>query len=361
MSDSLSTPLRIRNTDLANRVVMAPMGVGHCHNGVPDDDLRAFYRRRAENGVGLIITSATFIDHPTASNHVLLPSVSGAETQASWRRIVDDVHAAGALILLQIEHAGTDRNPDMSLEPTARILGPSGLDHHGRPYGETMSADDIREIISAFAESARISEQLGFDGVEVHGAHGFLIDQFLWNRTNARNDEYGNPSKFAADVVSAIRASTGPDFIIGFRWSQWKMHDYAARIAENPADLMSLLGPISNAGVDLFHASTRRWWKPLFKDSPLTAAGWTREVTRKPTIAVGSVGTTGAWFHSIFDGEGAKAASPEIAAAKIAQGEFDLVAVGRPLLGDPEWAAKTIANRSHEIHDFDARALVDLH
>lgn len=128
MTTGLNRPLRIRNTELANRIVLAPMGVGHWDDGAPDDDLRAFYRRRAAGGVGRIITGATFIDHPTASNHVLLPSIAGRRAQESWARIVGDVHAAGAPILLQLEHAGTDRNPDFSLDPTARVIGPSGVD-----------------------------------------------------------------------------------------------------------------------------------------------------------------------------------------------------------------------------------------
>ncbi|WP_447945864.1 oxidoreductase [Microbacterium lacticum] len=360
MTTGLNSPLRIRSTELANRIVIAPMGVGHCDNGAPDDDLRAFYRRRAENGVGLLITGATFIDHPTASNHVLLPSIAGQQAQDSWGRIVGDVHAAGAPILLQIEHAGTDRNPDFSLDPTARILGPSGVDQHGRAYGESMSPDDIDEIIAAFARSARTAEHLGFDGVEVHGAHGFLIDQFIWGKTNTRDDEYREPSRFAVEVIQAIRASTGPDFIVSFRWSQWKMHDFAAQVAKTPGELERVLRPIADAGVDLFHASTRRWWEPLFPGSPLTAAGWTKKITSMPTIAVGSVGTTGAVFHSVFQGRGAKATAPTGAVERMQQGEFDLIAAGRPLLGDSEWAVKALSDRFGEVRDFDAHALAEL-
>ncbi|MEU4015874.1 12-oxophytodienoate reductase [Microbacterium sp. NPDC028030] len=361
MTIDLSTPFTVRNTVLANRVVLAPMGVGHCENGVPDDDLRAFYRRRAENGVGLLVTGATFIDHPSASNHVLLPTIAGHAAQAAWQRTVDDVHGAGAPILLQLVHAGVDRDPGMSLEPTARVLSPSGVDHEGRPLGETMNRSDIDEVIQAFARSATIAENLGFDGVEVHGAHGFLIDQFMWGRTNLRRDAYGEPSRFAVDIVRAIRATTGPDFIVSFRWSQWKMHDHAARIAETPRDLERFLRPISDAGVDLMHASTRRWWEPLFPGSRRTAAGWTRQLTGRPAIAVGSIGTDGPDFHSVFLGRGTQGASPSDAIAGLQSGEFDLLAVGRPLLGDPEWAAKILSERYRDIGDFDARALVELY
>ncbi|EED6225539.1 12-oxophytodienoate reductase, partial [Salmonella enterica subsp. enterica serovar Haifa] len=273
MTTGLNSALRVRNIELRNRIVLAPMGVGHCENGEPDDDLRGFYRRRAENGVALLITGATFIDHPTASNHVLLPSIAGQQAQDSWGRIVADVHAAGAPILLQLEHAGVDRDPQFSLDSNGRVLCPSGIDQQGHPYGEAMSPDDIEEIVAAFATSARTAERLGFDGVEIHGAHGFLIDQFLWDRTNVRVDEYREPSRFAAEVIQAIRASTGPDFVVSFRWSQWKMHDHAAQVARTPDQLEGLLRPIADAGVDLFHASARRWWDPLFPGSPLTAAG----------------------------------------------------------------------------------------
>lgn len=223
-----------------------------------------------------------------------------------------------------------------------------------------MSPEDITEIIAAFAQSARTAEQLGFDGVEVHGAYGFLIDQFIWDRTNTRTDRYREPSRFAADVVGAIRASTGPDFIISFRWSQWKMHDHSAQVAKTSGDLERLLQPTAEADADLFHASTRRWWEPLFAGSPLTAPGWTKQVTGRPTVAVGSVATTGSAFHSVFQGQGAKASAPTDAAERIEQGEFDLIALGRPSLGDPDWAAKTLSGRFAEVSDFEAGALADL-
>ncbi|MGN7948755.1 12-oxophytodienoate reductase [Microbacterium sp. 22215] len=358
---TLTTPLTVRATTLANRVVLAPMGVGHSEKGVPDEHLRAFYRRRAQNGVGLLISGATFIDHSSASNHVLLPSIASTAAQVSWQRIVADVHAEGAPMLLQIEHAGVDRDPRSSLDLCGRVLSPSGIDHRGHSHGDEMSLADIHEVIDAFARSATVAQRLGFDGVEVHGAHGFLIDQFLWDATNHREDEYGEPSRFAVDVIQAIRAATNDDFIISFRWSQWKLHDYSARIANDITQLDKLLRPIAAAGVDLFHASTRRWWEPLFPSSPLTAAGWTKKMTGKPTIAAGSIATTGPSFDSVFEGQGAEATTPADAVARMQQNEFDLIAVGRPLLGDPEWASKMLSERFDDIGDFDARSLVDLH
>lgn len=361
MDTSLNASLTIRSTTLKNRIVLAPMGVGHCVGGVPDAELRSFYRRRAQNGVGLIITCATFIDHQSASNHLLLPSIAGREAQQSWASVVRDVHDAGSAIILQLEHSGVDRNPNMSLVPSAPTISPSGVDHAGKIYGTKMVVDDIDSVIDAFARSAQVAEQLGFDGIELHGAHGFLIDQFFWDITNFRKDKYGQPSRFAVEVVEAVRSRTSPDFIISFRWSQWKMHDYNASVVRSASELEELLSPISQAGVDIFHASTRRWWKPLFSDSPLTAAAWTKIATGKPTIAVGCVGSSETIFHTVFEGKGAGVAPLIGVEAALKRADFDLVAVGRPLLGDHQWAFKVLSGNQSELKDFKAEALFDLY
>lgn len=150
------------------------------------------------------------------------------------------------------------------------------------------------------------------DGVELHGAHGYLLDQFLWAGTNRRTDAYGGDpvarTKFAAEIVAAVRETVSPDFPVIFRYSQWKQEAYDARLAQTPEELDAILTPLAAAGVDAFHASTRRYWLPEFEGSDLNLAGWTKKLTGRPTITVGSVGLDGDFIRA-FAGEGAASAA----------------------------------------------------
>lgn len=227
-----------------------------------------------------------------------------------------------------------------------------------------MTESDVADVIAAFARGAREAKTLGFDGVEFHGAHGYLIDQFFWGGTNEREDAYGGSSvertRFAADIVRAARREVGPDFSIVLRYSQWKLQDFTARLAETPQQLEAFLAPLVDAGVDVFHASTRRWWLPEFPDSELNLAGWTKRLTGKPVITVGSVGLDGE-FQNAFQGKHAEMRGIEDLVARFERGEFDLIAVGRALLQDPEWVEKIRDGRNDELRMFDAGSLKALH
>jgi 2,4-dienoyl-CoA reductase-like NADH-dependent reductase (Old Yellow Enzyme family) len=206
-----------------------------------------------------------------------------------------------------------------------------------------MSESDIAEVIAAYGRSAANAASVGFDGIAIHGAHGYLIDSFLWQGTNRRTDRYGGSpscrSRFAAEVVRTVRAAVGPEVPIVFRYSQWKLQDYDARIAETPQELEELLGPLVAAGVDLFEASTRIFWKPAFTGSPLTLAGWTRKLTGRPSMAVGGIGLDKD-LQSSFTGPVGTLNNLANASERLQAGEFDLLAVGRSMLVDPEWIVK---------------------
>ena len=203
------------------------------------------------------------------------------------------------------------------------------------------------------------------DGVEIHGAHGYLIDQFFWKGSNQRTDEYGgsraNRSRFAIELVQAVRAAVGPDFPIIFRFSQWKQQDYTARLVQSPEELGDFLAPLSAAGVDIFHCSTRRFWEPEFEGSDLNLAGWTRQLTGKPTITVGSVGLDGEFLQFMVKTDKvAQPANIEGLLERLNKQEFDLVAVGRALICDPDWAVKVREGRMEEILPFSREALKTL-
>ncbi|MEW2510966.1 NADH:flavin oxidoreductase [Streptomyces sp. NPDC046870] len=360
----LSRPIRLNGLTVPNRIVMAPMTRMFSPGGVPGEDVRSYYARRAAAGVGLIVTEGTYVGHESAGNSARVPRFHGEEQLAGWAKVAEDVHAAGGTIVPQLWHIGMVREQGQKPFPDAPAMGPSGLVAAGaEPTGKAMTQSDVDDVVAAFAEAAAAAERIGFDGVELHGAHGYLLDQFLWAGTNRRTDAYGGDpvarTRFSAEIVAAVRAAVSPDFPVLFRYSQWKQQDYTARLAETPEELEAILTPLAAAGVDAFHASTRRYWLPEFDGSDLNLAGWTKKLTGKPVITVGSVGLDGDFINA-FQGEGAPVKGIDNLLDRLEADEFDLVAVGRALLQDPEWAAKVLSDRFDELKPYDAEALKTL-
>ena len=227
-----------------------------------------------------------------------------------------------------------------------------------------MTEEEVADTIDAFAVAAKNAKELGFETIELHGAHGYLIDQFFWDGTNVREDAYGakdlpGRARFAADILRAVRAAVGPDYPVIIRISQWKQQDYDVKLAKDPKALEAWLGALVDAGADILHCSQRRFWEPEFEGSDLNFAGWAKKLTGVPTITVGSVGLTGE-FIAAFAGEGSKPASLDELLRRLDRGEFDLVGVGRALLQDPNWALKVREGRTDELQNFEREALATL-
>jgi len=326
LTDSpLFQPFTIGSLTVPNRVVMAPMTRSMSPQNIPHQKVVDYYRRRAEGGTGLIITEGTCVGHKAATGYPDVPFFYGDEALAGW-------------------------------------AGPSGMVRPGKKTGHEMTPDDIEDVINAFATAAKEAERLGFDAVEIHGAHGYLIDQFFWSGTNAREDGYGhNKSKFAIDIVRAIRQQVRADFPVILRWSQWKQQDYTARLAETPTTLEAFLAPLADAGVDIFHCSQRRFWEPEFEGSQLNLAGWVKQLTGKPTITVGSVGLDSDFIDESAKGfTDANTASLDGLLERLGANEFDLVAVGRALISNPDWANRVRDNETGSLKAFQKSALTTL-
>jgi 2,4-dienoyl-CoA reductase-like NADH-dependent reductase (Old Yellow Enzyme family) len=362
-AEILSRPAHINGLTVPNRIVMAPMTRHFSPGGIPGADVASYYSRRAAAGVGLIVTEGTYVGHESAGNSDSVPRFHGEEQLAGWRRVAEAVHEAGGAIFPQLWHVGATRDPGTGPVPDADVLSPSGLALDGSPKGRAMTRADIDEVLAAYAESAAAAERLGFDGVEIHGAHGYLIDEFLWAGTNHRTDAYGGDlaarTRFAAEVVAAVRGAVSPDFPVTFRFSQWKGGAYDARLAENPGELEQLLAPLAAAGVDAFHASTRRYWLPEFDGSDLNLAGWTKKLTGRPVISVGSVG-----LDKEFMGPEGMAFQPgttgiEKLLDRMEGDEFDMIAVGRSLIADPDWPSRIV--KGEQTNPFSAQLLGALH
>ncbi|MFE7166697.1 NADH:flavin oxidoreductase [Streptomyces sp. NPDC057616] len=342
---ALSRPFSLGRLTVPNRIAMSPMTRSFSPGGVPGENVAAYYARRAAAGVGLIITEGTYVGHPSAGDDGAVPHFHGEEQLAGWRRVADAVHAAGGRVVPQLWHVGMVREPGRPPFPDAPAMGPSGLTLAGTEGGgRAMTRADIDDVIGAFARAAADAERIGFDGIEIHGAHGYLVDQFLWSHTNRRSDRYGGDAvertRFAAEVVEAVRERVSSDFPVIFRFSQWKASDYDARLADTPDELLAVLAPLADAGVSAFHASTRRYWEPAFDGSDLNLAGWAKKLTGKAAITVGSVGLDA----DVIQGN-AGPAGLEPLVERLERDEFDLVAVGRALLADPEWARKVLDGR----------------
>ena len=350
--DPLFTPFTYKGLTLDNRFVMAPMTRGMAPGGIPAQLNADYYTRRAEGGVGLILTEGTVINRPASKNIETVPNFYGDKALNGWKHVAESVHAKGGKIAPQLWHVGN--TPYGEWRPDAPFEGP-----------DTMSLEDIEATIKAFADAALSARNAGFDAFEIHGAHGYLIDQFFWDGTNHRTDGYGGKtikerSHFAVEVVKAMRAAVGPDMVIILRLSQWKQQDFTVKLAHNPKELEDWVLPLVEAGVDIFHGSQRRYWESEFEGSDLNFAGWLKKVSGQPTITVGSVGLTGDVMEFFGTGTGTGTADMSDLLRRYERGDFDLVAVGRSLLQDPEWVQKVKAGKFDDLKAFDAASAATL-
>jgi len=365
---ALFRPFRIRSLDLKNRIVMAPMTRSFSPDGVPGENVAAYYQRRAESEVGLILSEGTVIDRPASKNEPKIPFFHGDKSLAGWKRVIDGVHAAGGKMGPQIWHVGAVKSFMTEWEPEVPVESPSGLVAPGQPRGKAMSDEDIADTITAYGRAAAEAKRLGFDVVEIHGAHGYLIDQFFWAGTNKRTDHFGGAtlkerSRFASEVVKSVRRAVGPDYPVILRLSQWKQQDFTFRLTESPQAMADWLVPVVEAGVDVLHCSQRRFWEPEFPEidgeAGLNFAGWAKKLTGAATISVGSVGLTGD-FVNAFGGESSEPASLQNLVNRLERDEFDLIAVGRALLSDPQWVKKVRQGDRGALKGFTPAALTEL-
>jgi 2,4-dienoyl-CoA reductase-like NADH-dependent reductase (Old Yellow Enzyme family) len=218
---SLFSPVSLGKIDLANRIVMAPLTrVRAGSSGIPGDLMVEYYRQRAS--VGLIITEGTYPDH-ASQGWVGAPGIATDEQAAGWRRVTEAVHAQGGHIVMQIMHAGRAAHPDIN--GGRRVLAPSAIAIDGKvftekgeqpfPVPEAMTTAEVQEALEDFVTAARRAVEAGADGVEIHGANGYLLHQFLSPAANQRTDEYGgspqNRARFVVDVVTEVAKAVGAE------------------------------------------------------------------------------------------------------------------------------------------------------
>lgn len=363
-ADALFSPLVLNKTPVRNRFFLPAMQRGS-RGYKPTVGMAKTLRNTADNGPGVIITEGAAPEHP-ASYWQPAFSILGKETADEWGHVVREVLDTGDVVLLmQLWHPGALRLVVDGIEnpyPDHPAWSPSGLIQEGRPNGVAMTTQDLQDTKNAYVDSAVIAKGLGAHGIELHCAHGYLLDLFLWHETNLRSDEYGGGTlveraSFPAEIISAIRAATGPDFIISVRFSQWKEVDYGARIAQHPDDLGPFLTRLEQAGANVFHISARRFDAPGWPllDPRRSVAAWVKTMTDLPVMTIGSVGLSTDLASDVFDDK-EPVLQVEDDVVRVRQGldagDFDMIGVGRAQISNPDFVDRVRRGDYENLRDF---------
>ncbi|MDR0300406.1 MAG: NADH-dependent flavin oxidoreductase, Oye family protein [Streptococcaceae bacterium] len=352
LKDILFSPFYSEKIDLKNKLVMNPVPSGFVEDGVPLKENVEFYKSRAK-GVGLITAGAINIVHPTASNNRKVPNID-LEALPLWRKVTEAVHEFDTKIIAEIWHAGTSRAFAAS-DLSRNVSSPSGV-IGDKKVGEPLTLLEINDIVIAFAEAAENAKKSGFDGIDIHAAHGSLIHDFLSKETNKRTDEFGFDQRtmFAEKVVNACRIRVGDDFPIFMRLSNFKMYDLTTMLADSVDEFELLIRKLSNSGVDIFDCSEQSYMDAAIPSKKGNLAYWVKRLAEKPTITTGGLGGTGVLYKEIPDLVSKVSKKPKNSYKYAQDGEaqlrykeqllkdykdkaFDLVSFGRPLLINENW------------------------
>lgn len=328
------TPTSLGALHLSNRLAVAPMSrVSTAGDGLPTEAMRRYYAAFAEGGFGLVITEGTYPDAAHSQGYANQPGIATDEQGDAWRPIVEAVHAAGAKMIVQLMHAGAlsqgNRHRTETIGPSA--IPPKGgkMPEYGGsgPYAtpRAMNGEDIREVLDGFARAVVRARDVGFDGVELHGANGYLFDQFLTTYTNTRDDPYGgsveNRIRLAAEAVGAMRAAVGSGFVIGVRLSQAKVNDFKYHWPGGADDGKVIFAALRGAGADYLHVAGegRGWRDGAQLPGGVTLTELARRVAEIPVIANGGLD------------------DPALSSRILEDGYADLISLGRAALANPDW------------------------
>ena len=361
----LFRPFKLRGMELKNRIAMAPMTRGQSPGGIPTPENAAYYRRRAAAEVGLIISEGTLTRRKGAADNAAYPLFWGEEALAGWKRTIDGVHAAGGKMAPQIWHQGMSRKPGTGHFPDAPCDGPSGITLTGKKISDEPSEADVIDMAQAYADAAADAKA---PRLRLHRAarRPRLPDRRV---LLARHQPAHRPLRRRHDRTAfRVRPRSHPP-LPRRHWRPADDHPRLAmevgrlqRQARHHARRNSKPGPASSSTL-ASTPSTARSAASSNRNSPRsmaptasTFAGWVKKLTGIPTISVGSVGLSSE-FTASFRGEGSAAGKLDETLERLDRGEFDLVAVGRALLQDPEWAVKVKSGRFSELRDYDGAAI----
>ncbi|MFD7008466.1 NADH:flavin oxidoreductase [Rhodococcus jostii] len=343
---TLFEPYRLGNIPLRNRVLLSPMTrVSAEADGTVSKRVAEYYRIFAAGGFAAVVTEGSYIDTAHSQTYLHQPGLARDEHIESWRSVTDAVHTEGAAVIAQLQHAGpqSQGNPH-----TTGVRGPSDIAAKGEqlamyrgsgPYGRptALTVGEISEIRKAFVAAARRAQKAGFDGVEIHGANGYLLDAFLTDYFNHRNDQYGssvaNRVRLAVEVVHDVREAVGDSFVIGIRISQGKVSDLRHKWSGGVEDARTIFGALSDSEVDYIHTTEPVTSDPAFPDhDPRSLAALASEFAPNVTIIANGGLDTG-----------------DTAAHLIDSGQADLVTIGKSALANRDWPTRV--RESRQLHE----------
>jgi 2,4-dienoyl-CoA reductase-like NADH-dependent reductase (Old Yellow Enzyme family) len=326
----LFSSLRVGAVTLANRAVVAPMTrVSAANDGRITDQIVRYYERFACGGWGLIVTEATYCDDEYSQCKLRQPGMATAAHQEAWHRLVRAVHAHGTPIFMQLQHAGALAEARVH---RGDAVAPSAVEPRSRrplPLPRELTQDEIGRICEGFAQAAARAVAAGFDGIELQGDNGYLIDQFLTDYTNRRSDRYGGPManrvRFAAEAIRAVRRAVPDDYPVGMRLSPGKSNDPQYRWPGGEADAATIFGAVVAAGASFLHIGGRSGQPPCLATGRLLPE-LARRLTGVAVIANGGL------------------EDPARAEALLAADHADLVSIARGALANPDWPVRVAAD-----------------
>ncbi|WP_296246407.1 NADH:flavin oxidoreductase [uncultured Stenotrophomonas sp.] len=335
-TSSILSPFDMKGLSFRNRLAVSPMArVSATAQGVPTGIMEQYYERYARGGFGLIISEGLYTDEEYSLAYPHQPGVVNDQQAAGWSEVIKRVHANGALMFAQIMHAGALAQGVRLKKDT---LGPSAIQPVGRQmpvyYGEgeyqvprEITESQIADAIAGFVDTAKRAVQVaGFDGVEIHAANGYLLDQFLTPRSNARTDRWGGELKnriaLSVDVIKEVRQALQGTVPVGVRVSQGKVNDFKSKWTGGVADAEVIFGSLVDAGADYLHVTEFEAWAPAFDSTDQSLARLARRFApNTPLIVNGSLHTAERAEQALADGA-------------------DIVALGRGALANPAFPSK---------------------
>jgi 2,4-dienoyl-CoA reductase-like NADH-dependent reductase (Old Yellow Enzyme family) len=330
--DLLFTPFNIGGVSLSNRTALAPMTrISATEDGLVTDRNARYYAGFARGGFALIITEGTYSDTKYSQGYLHQPGLATPAQAQAWRPVVEAVHAEGSAMFAQLMHAGAQAQGNRYRQET---VGPSAVAPRGEqlpfyrgsgpyPTPRSLDAHEIADIRRGFAEAARHAVAAGFDGVEVHGANGYLLDQFLTDYLNQRDDAYGgsveNRVRLAAEVVDEVLQAVGSQIAVGVRISQSKVSDYDHRWAGREEDAEPIFATLARVGAHFVHTTEYRALEPAFTKGTETLAGLAKKYSGLPVIVNGNL------------------EDPRVSRSVLESGVADIIALGKGALAQRDW------------------------
>lgn len=363
------SPYRLGQYNLKNRIVMAPLTRQSAEDdGTPTDEMAAYYARRARGGLAMVITEGTYQnDELGCVGYLNQPGIETDRHIEGWRKTVDAVHAQNVPVVLQLMHAGRVADPRClyggeapvsasdTQSPGWVLYTDSDREKHDRqvvghwpkvtfPPARALTREEIYRIADGFAEGAARGMRAGFDGVEIHGANGYLLYQFIDPKQNHRTDEFGgspeNNVRFAKLVCERVRAAIGPDKLILLRLSQDGVDDFTGAWPDGVKYAEAVGRALADAPVDALHWSSFAWSDNRDPNSSEPMPAVLRRASGKPLIVNGGIS------------EGAHAE------AVVTSGAGDLCAVGRPLFAHPDWPHIVRSGEPYDWIPFDRKYVI---